>query len=626
MQQRLNEGKTAPHFAVGDEILFRKGADPKSAPIGPVRVIHVHVMDNVAKTLVTRDKDGKENVVAVKHAIRYKRRNLSTVGLSLLALVMLLPLAFGQLNRESPLLWEPLDTPVVDGYLSYKHTVVMHNPCSVVWAPNWTSQWETETLQKIELWCKLKFEMTYTDQLRSICRTASTSLNRTQRGIFSLILGIFAILTIFSSLGSAVTSNSLAVSESNRAMIDAQRLHIEALQEENRIEHAIIKKLIEYDVNLTHRVEQVERNVKLLMADIPSIAMLTADISLSLAQLSSQTSNIVAAWKQKRLHPDFFHLHNITDLLEEGSLLSYGEPASCTLDDATGTAVFEYFLPVTAKQSKVFKANPFILFHEQTQSNKTVICETRYLGPPFVVVTNGCVHPIDADLMPSSRRVLLFPSSQACNHEPLPDATAKSWKTVRCSESPVVAAQIYFTPQLTFLYCHSLPIQLATLNTTCPSHPFSLFRTISFTLDRFRYQASSKVIEEHRFSPFDHIRINSMLFPNLSTHDFSTVPVLSKMLTELGGTARESDVPLVPVSGFWLSPFAYAVSLTVSAIGMAIGLLALFCFNRFKRLHKTRKEPHVTREEIPLSQCILQDHDEAAANERALHPLVIKSC
>ena len=117
-----------------------------------------------------------------------------------------------------------------------------------------------------------------------------------------------------------------------------------------------------------------------------------------------------------------------------------------------------------------------------------------------------------------------------------------------------------------------------------------------------------------------------MLFPNLSTHDFSTVPVLSKMLTELGGTARESDAPLVPVSGFWLSPFAYAVSLTVSAIGLVIGLLALFCFNRFKRLHKNSKEPNVAREEIPLSHCMLQDHDEAAANERALHPLVIKSC
>ena len=619
VQAKLNGGKQAPVFAAGDEILYRKGSDPKSPILGPVRVVHVHVMDSVPKTLITRDKDGREAVVAVKHAIKYRRRALSPVITTALVAVMLLPLVIGQMNRESPLLWEALDTPVVEGFISYRHTVVMQDPCSVITSFNQSTEWESAVMQKIMLWCKLKLQVAYADQMRSICRNTQTSLARSERGIFTVILAVYIMVSVFTGLG-AVSSHSLALNEANRALIDAQRLHIEALEEENRLEHATIKKLIEYDVNLTKRVEWIEQHVKVLMEDIPSIAMLTTDLGMSLSSLQSQTANIVSAWKRKRLSPDFFVLHNITELLSEGSLTDYGEPSSCTLDDKTGTIVFEYFLPISSKQSTLFRANPFILFHQQVIDGTTVICDSRYQGTPFVVVTRGCVHPLDADMMPSARRVLVFPSDKLCPHEPASRSSEDSFKTTKCSHDHEFPAQIYFTPQLTFLYCPSMSLSLPNLNTTCPLHPFSLFRSISFTVDGFAYNANSKVIEEHNFNPFDHIMINSVLFPNLTSHDFSVIPDLSDMLTRFGDRPIESQANMSSIHLLVSSAPISVASLLISLISLVVTATAGYYLH--KRHHKQAQATEA--EEVPLTAVVSVSSGPDAVT-RPASPIVIRS-
>ena len=128
VQAGANKNKRMPDFKEGHEILFRKGDQGKEV-FGPAVVSKVVRFDNVPKTPIIGNN---ERTVAVKDAVPYSRRAVTTFAKALMMGLTLMCLASStsaHFKRESNVVWTKLSVPVVGGLYYVTHVIRLNHTC-----------------------------------------------------------------------------------------------------------------------------------------------------------------------------------------------------------------------------------------------------------------------------------------------------------------------------------------------------------------------------------------------------------------------------------------------------------------------------------------------------------------
>lgn len=615
VQQRVNAGKPKPQFQAGEEILFcrhdRQQAD------GPIRVKDVIMKENVPKTLLCSDDTGNDRVVAVRNAIPYKRRNQETamhvpiVSVALL-LMALLPLpATAVFVRESPLLWDNLNIPVMDGFYTYDHKIILQDPCGHLDSIDMVYSMVNQHKEQLAEWCRIRLKKGFWENIKKICKkkrsregrgveetvtavdkwqnATNTELTISRSKRFPILVGIAAValLTAVVVLAFGIATSAWLNTKENRRHIEEQEHKLDILRQENLRQQDALRLLTTDSLNLTRRLTQLETDFHGIMLALPAFTTTITDVGGRLEDIRRMSENIVSEWKEQRMAMDFFKMFNTTDKLMPLSILAQAEPLSCRYNEAEGFLRFTYQIPVRRKGAKLLEADPFILYQNQTlpNSNQTAQCKFAYGGARYAMLSDQCVYTLDQTEVPKRTTAYVYESTPKCLDPP--KESTPQYKPVDCQTEFTRTSQIRFTKSKAFVYCPKLPITVDQYNLTCPDYVFSLPRSTSFTIGTFTYSTDAKVVEALNFSLIDNMLVSSIVYPAAGQEDLGLAPGLQDLLNKL-------DVPLES-SSWSLGDSGVLVPVLISCLGtfivtLGIGIGWIVCRKKKRQRRNERSD------------------------------------
>ena len=552
-------------------------------------------------------------------ASRQRRCSLRRLSTSFLLLVVL-PFPVTQaFVRESPLLWEKTNIPVLSGFYTYKHKVVLADPCGKLDALDLPYELGLQHKEELSTWCRMRLKLEFWTPLSTICSKkesvllqkqrerkarvdiaslpeserqkifADVSRSRPKRFPIMIAVGGVIAITVFAAVTFSIATFAAVKARANEAAIEQHTSQIRVLREEN-LKHKQALEIVTSDlINITMRLQQVETRLDTVTLSLPRFSTTIVDVGSRLSEIKEDIADIVSDWHYGRLSPRFFSLFNMTSHLMPMSLTDLAEADSCSIIESEGFLTFSYYVPVQKASSKIMKANPFVLYRNFTlpQTNKTAQCKFEYDGPAYTLLADGCVNTLDRSDVPSGRKAYQFARTKPCL-EP-PSAVDPMFKPTDCDTKFTPIMQMRFSKSKTYLYCPSTPISYDHYNTTCPDYPFSLSRSTGFILGDFRYDNKARVLEQVNVSLIDNAIVGSVVYPAAGLEDLGLLPGLKNLLEELDKPEAGTTNWTIPAIG----------SSTVSAFLAGVGAVgAVIAFKRWTR--KRQRELNQPEEVLEL--------------------------
>ena len=553
-QASVNDGKRRPCYADGDEILFCRG--DRGVAHGPVTVKKVIEKQGVAKTLICED-EGSEKAIAVGNATRYHRRPMiSAFSLSVLLLALVPKDCLAALIRESPLLWDTTKIPVLGGQYTYKHKIVFADPCANLTHVDLLNALRDRQKTALADWCRLKMRLFFWEPIKTICQKKETALsdsfqeprsnrikgkNRGKRFIIETLAVIVIISTVVLIAGIATSAYFKA--RSNEQAIAAQNERLREIREENLKHHHALKFLTADLKNVSTRLKQLEYDFETLLETLPAFTTTIAETNNVLYEWKRNTQLLVRDWQMGHVSEIYYDMFNMTHFVQPGSVTAEGTPIKCSYNEAEGLVEFMFSIPVARADSKIMKANPFILYHNATsRSNQTANCKFVYTGPKYAILSD-CVHTLDHTEEPTQTSAYVLPHQKKCL-EP-PREAEPMYAPTECNTKAEPLAQIKFTRAKSFIYCPGRLINIEERVIACPDYVFSLPRSAGFSLDTFNYSSHESVVTESNFQVLDSFRVGSVVYPAAGHEQLDLAPGLDKLLADLEDEpeTRWNDLP-----------------------------------------------------------------------------------
>ena len=550
-QAAANDGKRRPSFAEGDEILFSRG-DREAH--GPVTITKVVKKEGIAKTLIY-DDNGVDRAIAVGNARRYhKRPTMSAFSLSVLLFSLIPTETLSALIRESPLLWETTKIPVLGGQYSYQHKIVFADPCQNLTQVDVVSALRNHQKKSLAEWCRIKMRQFFWEPIKTICRKKETALsdrmiderrkkgkNRGKRFIVETI-AVVALVSSVLAIGGIATAAFIKAKANENAIAEHNR-RLREMRAENLRHHDALKVLTADLKNVTMRLKQLEYDFETLLESLPSFTTTVAEASNQLYEWKRHTELLVRDWNLHHLSEVYYQMFNMTQYIQSESVLTEATPVKCAYNDAEAYVEFFFTIPVSRSDSKILKANPFVLYRNTTSpSNKTANCKFVYTGPKYAILSE-CVHTLDRTEEPTPTTAYVLPHQKRCIDPP--SEAEPMYAATECSKPIERMPQIRFSHVKSFIYCPGREIQIDGRLNLCPDYVFSLPRSTGFFLDPFNYSTHESMVTEANFHPIDSFRVGSVVYPAAGHEQFDLAPGLAKLLQDLDEEPEQSwsDTP-----------------------------------------------------------------------------------
>ena len=580
-KQRTNQQKVVdkanekqgkiPEINPGDQIVFQAGYKGKDPIVkGPVTVDKVIERDNIPKTLIIQEGKQKK-AVALKNALPYKQRLLTSLALIACICLLSQPMVEGLLSKESPLIWTRSSAPVFGQVQHMQHTVVVQVFCKDFMV---LPDVPPETREFLARWCWTKMD-TFWQPFREICSTNETSHQIQKRLIDPISV---SVLTVALTILFATSATALTVAWKDQNRIDVNRKNIDSMRQHNVKNSEYLDQLIGDLVNITQRVEQLEVSFQQLYRVLPKMETVVAEVTSTFLKRELLSNDVRRSWMNKRISHHFFDLFEIRP---PGNLiLEETEAISCVIKEKEGYLTFDYLLPSKNPSLEMFEANPFEMKVKNTDMNKT--CIMLYEGPKFALVSKNCVYAIHSDSNHIRRTAFIFSEEQTCPQKSLTDEKVY-WTQGRCYDVDSFIDQVKLTTSKNFIYCPGHTIQIQNHKEICPNYVFSLPAGIDFVLNSFNYSGKT-FLNVKNFSIIDHLRINSFIFPD--THkELSLIPGLEHLRKEI----KQETTGFITS----MNPFYTPTTLNLILFVIILLLVMVFscvCYCYFKSLCKSPTE------------------------------------
>ena len=604
-QERVNRNRKLPSFAVGEEIIFRKGNQGKEV-YGPVQVMDVVKKDNIPKTLIVGDD---RQVVAVRDALPYRRRTGVSFAQALmlgLTLVSVASATTTTFTREPGVLWKKMKEPAVDGYFQVRHEITVNDTCMLGEEHYFTDPASllnlTAHTQALTSWCHLKLHSVYFQPLKEICDRQfirydyKQRTRKNKRQIMAALLGGFAVYSWLGSTGMA--TEAYYRSQQNSFRIDKAWQDVQELSERFKLQNAVVKETLKQVSSLAAHVASLENANKAAYNNQKRINSWMMRTVLRLAALASDTKQLVSAWKEDALPLSFFteSVKSALHTSEPSSIFAFeaGIPNQCVYDEEKGWAQFEYWLPRIKRDTAFYAANPFVLYTNKTIGNETLTCKMRYTGPRFAIIKGNCVQSVDKEDFQEKRNAFLV-EGHACQRKETVET--QYWTVSECYQDLQVPTQVKISGEKAYIFCPGKRIQHKPsfyngdtwLEYDCPNYPFSVPVSESFKVNNFSYEhteitGSSAAVA----SPFENALLNENLYPLDGTQEDTIIQRLHELEQQI-----DTNTPI-------LAPFngSNGFPLLLVMISLAASLTCVFCvlFSAQKvRKHRRRRRRNRAR-------------------------------
>ena len=558
--------------------------------------------------------------------------------------ILLLPLPFAiAFVRESPLLWAPLNIPVLTGYNTYRHRIGFNDPCSKIDMLVLLHSYDQQHRKSITEWCRLHLRRDFWTPLEQICQRkrsrilvrqaeqratvnmsqltdqdrqvmhkqwaslSGAKLSRQKRFPILAALAVVAIFTAVTAISFYIASDAWVRSRANTKKIAEAEHKLSILREQNIQHHDALKVLTMDLLNITQRIEKLQTEFDNFMLTLPQFSTTMAEVSTYLLEMKQMTRHLVQEWKQQHVSSDFFSFFNVTHLLAENSIITEAEPDECSFIEEEGLVTFSYYVPVSRPNAKILRAEPFVLYHNISipNSNKTARCKFVYHGPSYALLVDDCVNVLEQSEVPSGKKAYGFSPAHTCMDAPA-NSTAR-YKAIDCGLEREVPWQMHFTPRKTYIYCATMSITIDKISLPCPDHTFSLPRSTEFTLGDFHYTVKSRVIDQLNVSIVDSLLVGSIVYPAAGIEDFGLADGLEHLLTKLQEPTPDADWSQDLTTGWPL------VLGSCVATAIAVGLIAAYCNTKFK----CQRRPELGHEQVlmqPLRPTVVRAIDSPDTN------------
>ena len=438
-------------------------------------------------------------------------------------------------NKENPILWREVDSPVVKDVIEVTQDIMYVSPCYLI--NNATV--DPANMEYLTTWCEDLFETDFMKPFRSFCSQRDStaplrnltlardpSLLLRQKRFFPLLLPLAipaatlikgAALSIVSIIGITFGAFSIAKHDSHGRFRDEMTKEMEKRREDHEQLRNLMNQFAFDHQIMNERMNKLERRVNQFIEYYPSATTLVADISSRLGHLRAELKVVGEQWKKGKVDPTLFTILSVT--LDDDMDVTRAIPLSCALDEQKRIYSLRFRIPVRDPSSSLLRADPFSLL--TFPHNDSMACSLKYTGPAFAVYNNmsRCVYPLFGtdDL---EDHIVYFPSTNSCLS--LPDTGFQKYfasngcKLDRNLYSPADTVQVKSTRDNNLIYCSGSMITYDHITRACPDFVFSLPPSSNFSAGHVNYRFKQVYWQrESRFLAEQNHKINSILMPDL---------------------------------------------------------------------------------------------------------------
>jgi hypothetical protein len=590
MKDAVNAGKkNIPEIKPGDAILYQAGRDGKGPNVkGPVEVTEVIMKEEIPKTLIIKDDDGKKKAIALNNALPFKRRRTTGMKTNNLLIAVtvccLLSPAFSIFIRESPVIWLKSKTPLIDKIVTVNHTLAFQSVCT----PFLEAQGLTPSnYLDLNVWCYNETEKSLA-AYETVCdlkRGREAKPRAAGRKKRFIIAAIFAVTVI-----SFLISTWVVIAENKMEIMENER-KIQVLKEENLRSHSYVKSLAADLLNVTLRLDQLEVFVKDFSAIWPNATTLIGSTAAQFQSWKELSAAMAREIQRDRLPPKLFDLFG--DSLPNNSITDEATFMSCTYEKKARLLRLLYQMPIAMNGHKLFEAFHFRYLKNYTDpiTNTTRTCQVAYHGPTFAVSSPYCVHTMDSTVVLLGRMSYIFDEEAPCSNA-TDEEQQKYWKKDTHSCVPVhlasrFPAQVMITTQGSYIYCFGRKIRIRGFNFECPRFVFRVPLDTNYDVGKsYHYNKEVHNVNMSEFGLVDHLRIMNHLYPTVN--EDPVLKDLEKMIQTL------DHEPTFDVDYYFYHPSTFTL---LFVLFLFLFCSILYCYCRFKSGSQclTRKEMKTAR-------------------------------
>ena len=461
--------------------------------------------------------------------------------------------------KAAPVLWRPVDTPVIAGYEDMHLRIELTSPCSII-TENIIHKDQRKTA--IEL-CEEMYRSYFLEEMERMCpKFEQHSLQKTRRKRFILLATMICVALVVVGTGVGVVTSSVNAARisSQNDIIYQQGQRLNVLKQQVNISELAIRKLQEDFNTLVEQVERVDLDLAELKTKGPQTHFGLAYITSRLVMGKKIIQDATREWRKKRITDSLFDFFNLTLPCSKEDIcplyLSTGK--SCYFGPDQTDLYWEISLPIINTDLQVVEADPFNLLYQSTEK----MCKVGYKGPKNIIMSKSKGCPIAMDIKVDYLYDLILSPHQTCMSVNVNNSLNSYFDIDYCHTRESNDADKYIQAKAhhghLYIYCYGNTINIDSVFHDCPDEVFILPIGVQFKINDKDY-VGSIVSWEHqeRPDPLFTMKANNLLQPKV---DYKAL--IQDPLVEI---PQDNDEVRIPYHVHW------------TWILLLVGLIAIMC-------------------------------------------------